>query len=341
MYLKYILLIVTITKESYTYLSSNGKTDQELKELFQKIKNEAKVHRFNEMSLIPEGNFNMGTNNMITNDGESPKRKVFVKNFFLDKYEVSNLEFGLFVENTGYKTEAEVFNTSFVLNILLSEEISNSITQAVQGAPWWLPVKHAIWYKPEGPDSSIFDRLNHPVVHVSWNDAVAFCKWAEKRLPTESEWEKGSRGGLDDRLYPWGNKFMPKGNHYANTWQGEFPEGNTAEDGYVATSPVDSFPANKFGLYNSVGNVWEWVHDWWTKDHPRQSDTWKSDGPVSGKAKVKKGGSFMCSKKFCYRHRCSARSENTADSSASNLGFRCAADKLPSYLVRSYMNNEL
>uniref|UniRef100_A0A8C5SJZ0 Sulfatase modifying factor 1 n=1 Tax=Laticauda laticaudata TaxID=8630 RepID=A0A8C5SJZ0_LATLA len=177
----------------------------------------------------------------------------------------------------------------------------------------------------------LFFRLDHPVLHVSWNDAVAFCSWAGKRLPTEAEWEYSCRGGLENRLFPWGNKLHPNGQHYANIWQGEFPRSNTEEDGYKGTAPVTAFPPNGYGLYNIVGNAWEWTSDWWEINHSAD-ETYSPKGPSEGSDRVKKGGSYMCHKSYCYRYRCAARSQNTPDSSASNLGFRCAADILPDYL---------
>ncbi|XP_041350463.1 formylglycine-generating enzyme-like [Gigantopelta aegis] len=289
--------------------------------------------RTNEMVYIPGGTFQMGTDNPVfVADGEGPARKVTVDSFYMDKYEVSNSEFEYFVNQTGYKTEAEKFGNSFVMEKYLSEDALKNITQAVAAAPWWLPVNGADWKHPQGLDSSIKERMDHPVLHVSWNDAVAFCKWARKRLPTEAEFEFACKGGLEGRLYPWGNKMMPKEKHWMNIWQGEFPKENTAEDGYFMTSPVTSFPdQNKFGLKNIVGNAWEWTSDWWQVKFTRKPlDNPK--GPATGTDKVKKGGSYQCHKSYCYRYRCDARSQNTPDSSSANLGFRCAADKLPKYL---------
>ncbi|KAM5148989.1 formylglycine-generating enzyme [Mantella aurantiaca] len=278
------------------------------------------------MVRLPSGVFTMGTDDPgIPPDGESPARRVHMDSFYMDVYEVSNAEFAQFVEASGHVTEAETFGDSFVFEGLLSEEVKSGIDQAVAAAPWWLPVKGANWRHPEGPDSDISNRMDHPVLHVSWSDAVAFCTWAGKRLPTEAEWEYGCRGGLENRLFPWGNKLEPKGRHYANVWQGDFPDANTGEDGYVKTSPVTAFPANGFGLYNMVGNAWEWTADWWTNQHSAD-EAQNPKGPSSGKDKVKKGGSYMCHKSYCYRYRCAARSQNTPDSSSSNLGFRCAAD---------------
>ena len=293
---------------------------EEARELLEEVK-EPKV---NKLVQIPSGVFTMGLDKpILPQDGEGPARRVEISEFFINQYEVSNAEFAKFVAQTGFVTEAEKFGDSFVLDALLSAEVQAKITQAVQGAPWWLPVKGASWKHPEGKGTTVIHRMDHPVVHVSWNDAVAFCEWADnQRLPTEAEWEYAARGGLEGRMFPWGNSHLPKGEHWTNIWQGEFPYNNTLADGFLSTAPVDSFRQNKYDLYNIVGNVWEWTADWWTTRHSKEFAN-DPTGPPSGSDKVKKGGSYMCHPETCYRFRCAARSQNTPDSSASNLGFRC------------------
>ncbi|CAH0557568.1 unnamed protein product [Brassicogethes aeneus] len=276
------------------------------------------INAFNtyNMVLINKDTFEMGTNKPVfESDHEGPVRNKTVESFYLDIYEVSNQNFKDFVEKTGYKTEAETYGDSFVFEMILpeSERKEYQDVRAVQ-APWWIKLKDISWLHPEGPHSTIENKLNHPVIHVSWNDAVKYCEFFNKRLPTEAEWEMACRAGLKQKLYPWGNKLNPKGKQWANIWQGNFPEENTAEDGYQFTSPVDEFPPNKFGLFNMAGNVWEWTQDDWLGD---------------SESKVKKGGSFLCHESYCYRYRCAARSFNTKDTSAGNLGFRCAMDIQP------------
>ncbi|XP_046371784.1 formylglycine-generating enzyme-like [Haliotis rufescens] len=314
--------------------SSEGVQADDAKQKYHPQSNiQSPYKRTNKMVPIPGGKFTMGTDKPVFQaDGEGPARKVKVDAFYLDKYEVSNAEFELFVNQSGYKTEAEGFGNSFVMDKYLSEEELQKITQAVAAAPWWLPVDGADWRHPEGPKTSIKERMDHPVMHVSWNDAVAYCTWAGKRLPTEAEFEFACRGELENRLFPWGNKLMPKNEHWMNIWQGEFPKDNSKEDGYFGTCPVTAFPdQNKYGLKNIIGNVWEWTSDWWETTHTKDFKD-NPKGPSKGDDKVKKGGSFQCHESYCYRYRCVARSQNTPDSSAANLGFRCAASKLPSYL---------
>ncbi|KAI5713315.1 hypothetical protein M8J75_015393 [Diaphorina citri] len=309
----------------------NGDEDVKVEEEMDVINDESSKNappseRYKDMVLLPGDTFRMGTNKpILIKDGEFPSRNVTLDAFYLDQHEVSNTQFQEFVSATGYVTEAEKFGDTFVFEPLLSEEERAKISQAVAQAPWWLPVKGGSWLHPEGLDSTIEHRMNHPVVHVSWNDAVAYCTWRGARLPTEAEWEYGCRGGLENRLFPWGNNLTPRGEHRANVWQGEFPTNNTAADGYLSTAPVMSYKENKFGLYNMVGNVWEWTADWWNVHH-HPAPSYNPKGPTTGTDKVKKGGSYLCNEQYCYRHRCAARSQNTPDSSAGNLGFRCAAD---------------
>jgi len=267
---------------------------------------------FYQMELIDGGEYEIGTDEPVFEaDGEAPARLVLLDDFYLDKYAVSNEAFAAFMAATDYETEAETLGSSFVF-----QGSPTGTGPAVAAAPWWVPAE-ADWAHPEGPNSTIADRMDHPAVHVSHNDAVAFCTHHGKRLPTEAEWEVACRGGLRRRLYPWGNKLKPRDLHRANIWQGRFPYENTAEDGYAATAPVDAFPANAYGLHNMVGNVWEWTSAKWRVSDPRAP-------PVEGNTMVKKGGSFLCNPATCNRFRCSARMMFTADSAASNVGFRCA-----------------
>ena len=270
----------------------------------------------NEMSFIPTGDYILGTNYPVFEaDNESPERTIHVKGFHLDKFETSNGEFRQFVQETGYRTEAEEFGDSFVFGGFLDEATKELYHDyRVVKAEWWYKVNGTTWEHPTGPGSSIDGMDNHPVVHVSWNDAKAYCKWQRKRLPTEHEWEAACRGRKERRLFPWGDNLMPKGDHWMNIWQGVFPDLNTKEDGFEGTCPVDTFQQNSFDLYNIVGNVWEWVEDLWNEN----------DKDKEAPERVKKGGSYLCHKDYCYRYRCAARSQNTQDSSAGNLGFRCA-----------------
>jgi formylglycine-generating enzyme required for sulfatase activity len=172
----------------------------------------------------------------------------------------------------------------------------------------------------------VANRENHPVVHVSWADASAYAAWAGKRLPSEAEWEFAARGGLEQKLFPWGDELTPGGKHLCNIWQGQFPDINTAEDGYEATAPVDAYPPNGFGLLSMAGNVWEWCADWFSPDFHLIAARNNPVGPQSGIAKVIRGGSFLCHASYCNRYRVAARTSNTPDSSASNIGFRCVRD---------------
>jgi len=263
------------------------------------------------MIALPGGSFLMGTDSpeAFPQDAEGPVREVTLAAFSIDRYPVTNALFQQFIEATQYRTEAERFGWSFVFwSHVPPARFHELVEDTVAGAEWWCKVPGAKWDTPEGPGSSITKRSDHPVVHVSWNDAAAFASWSGQRLPTEAEWEYAARGGLVQKLYPWGDKLRPNGEHRCNIWQGDFPNHDTADDGYAGTCPVDAFPPNGFGLYSITGNTWEWCADWF---HP---DT----------ARVMKGGSFLCHKSYCNRYRVAARTSNTPDSSASNIGFRCA-----------------
>ena len=280
------------------------------------------------MIYIPGGEFLMGTDYKYAfqDDGEGPIRKVKVNPFYMDECAVTNEQFQEFIHETGYKTEAEQFGWSFVFYSFVSKQRAKSIKQQVQRTPWWWVVEGADWEHPEGPDSRIKDRMNHPVIHVTWNDAMAYCKWAGKRLPTETEWEFAARGGLEQKLYPWGDELTPNGFHQCNIWQGEFPVTNNKSDGYAGTAPVKSYSSNGFGLYNMVGNVWEWCSDWFGKSiHPR-GGTNNPKGPKNGTLRVMRGGSYLCHDSYCNRYRVSARTSNTPDSSTGNISFRCVMD---------------
>lgn len=280
------------------------------------------------MIYLPGGEFLMGTDDQegFPQDGEGPVRAVSVSPFYIDPYAVSNADFREFVQATGYKTDAEAYGWSFVFHLFVSAETAAKVKQVAHSTPWWWNVEGADWAHPEGPDSSIDDRLDHPVIHISWNDAAAYCKWAGTRLPTEAEWEYAARGGLVQKRYPWGDLLKPGSEHLCNIWQGKFPDKNNQSDGYAGTAPVDAFPPNGFGLYNVSGNIWEWCSDWfnptWHINGPRSNPS----GPPRGEARVMRGGSYLCHKSYCNRYRVAARSSNTPDSSSGNMGFRCVAD---------------
>lgn len=275
--------------------------------------------------LIPGGQFQMGSDadEGEPADGESPSRGVTLDSFLIDRTAISNGEFARFVSLTGYVSVAEEIGASFVFAGLLPDDFPP--TRGVADAPWWREVPNACWYRPEGGTSRIESRIDHPVVHVCWQDAQAYCEWAGKRLPTEAEWEYAARGGLVGKRFAWGDELVPDGEHHCNIWQGQFPRQNTRDDGHYGTAPVTAFAPNGLGLFNTCGNVWEWCADWFGNtfdeaplDQPR--------GPVNGTRRVIRGGSFLCHESYCNRYRVSARSSNDPMATASHTGFRCAAD---------------
>lgn len=280
------------------------------------------------MVKLSGGTFLMGTdtNEGFPEDGEGPVRETNIDSFWMDQTSVTNAEFAEFIRSTGYKTEAERFGWSFVFKKFLSARMPKNNLSHPEGTPWWKGVEGAYWKKPEGPESNIHNRMDHPVVHISWNDALAYCQWARKRLPTEAEWEYAARGRLEQQKFPWGNELTPGGEHRCNIWQGAFPDKNTGDDGYVGTAPVHSFKPNGFDLYNMSGNVWEWTQDWFSSSYPLLRIRDNPEGPGTGDAKVIRGGSYLCHQSYCNRYRVAARSANTVDSSTGNLGFRCVKD---------------
>jgi formylglycine-generating enzyme len=278
------------------------------------------------MIALGGGKFLMGTEYEpgFPADGEGPVRPISLSPFEVDTFPVTNENFIAFVEATGYRTEAERFGWSFVFWSHIPEDrFEELVEDTAAPTPWWCKVPGSFWAQPEGPGSHVRDRLDHPVVHVSWNDAAAYAAWASKTLPTEAQWEYAARGGLEQKLYPWGDELTPEGKHLCNIWQGQFPVRDTAEDGYAGTCPVEAFPPNGYGLYSVTGNVWEWCADWFHADFSATSAAHDPLGPTIGHAKVMKGGSFLCHASYCNRYRVAARTSNTPDSSASNIGFRC------------------
>ena len=284
------------------------------------------------MTALPEhirfegGRVLVGTGKpLILDDGEAPLRHVRIPSFEIEATTVTNERFRAFVEATGYLSDSERFGWSFVFVGLLPGGFP--ATQAAVNVPWWRKVEGASWRSPTGPGSDIDGLLDHPVTHISWNDAMAFAAWAGGRLPHEAEWETAARGGLGDVTYPWGDRepddveFFP-----CNIWQGEFPYSNTAADGCQATAPARSFAPNGAGLYNMVGNVWEWCAEPFRVRSLRRGGKQRDAAARAESERLMKGGSFMCHKSYCHRYRIAARTGRSPDSAASHLGFRVAYD---------------
>lgn len=285
------------------------------------------------MALIPAGEFEMGTDGDygFPLDGEGPAHAVKLAAFYLDATCVTNEQFNAFVNATGYKTESERFGWSFVFFGHLSlKQQATAVRLRVLGSEWWCRVDGATWRHPEGPGSHIKQRWAHPVVQVSWSDALAYATWAGKRLPTEAEWEYAARGGLTQKRFPWGDELEPEGRHRMNVWQGVFPAANSEADGHFGPAPAKSYRANGYGLYQMTGNVWEWCADWFDaatyRHNARGQPCVNPTGPTTGERRVMRGGSYLCHASYCNRYRTDARSSNTPDSATTNLGFRCARD---------------
>ena len=280
---------------------------------------------------LPGGPFRMGTEEGgYPSDGEGPIRTVDLSPFAISATTVTSGEFATFVQATGYETTAERDGWSFVFAGHLPDDFNE--TRGVVGAEWWRQVFGANWRHPEGPQSDVEDRTDHPVVHVSWFDAVAYADWAGGRLPTEAEWEYAARGGLESKRLPWGDENQPDGPdpHRFNIFTGMFWQGDDGSDGWTGTCPVGSFEPNEFGLYNCSGNVWEWTADWFTTAHlPDGPDGPPLDptGPSMGVNRVLKGGSFLCHDSYCHRYRLAARTSSTPDSTTSHQGLRIVSSR--------------
>ncbi|NOT75783.1 MAG: formylglycine-generating enzyme family protein [Cyclobacteriaceae bacterium] len=303
------------------------------------------------MVWIPGGDFIMGTNETEAYDHERPAHKVHVSGFWMSETEVTNEQFMKFIDATGYKTVAERKPTWEDLKSSLPPDtpappdsllMAGSLVFIQPDQPvmlndysqWWAFVPDADWQNPEGPESNLEGRWNHPVVQIAFEDAIAYCKWEGSRLPTEAEWEFASRGGKEQARYGWGGEMNPKKSYMANTFQGSFPVRNLKEDGFELSSPVKSFPANEYGLYDMIGNAWEWTSDFYTADYfqtiAANSITNDPKGPASSYdpndpyaiKRVTKGGSFLCASNYCSNYRPSARQATSIDSGSSNIGFR-------------------
>lgn len=302
------------------------------------------------MVLIAGGILDMGGDNKQASPNEYPKHKVSVDSFWMDETEVTNAQFEQFVTATEYITVAErpiewetmkkelAPNTpkppdSFFLPGALVFHATPQPVRLNDVSLWWRWILGADWRHPEGGEGNIKDRMDHPVVQVAWEDAVAYAEWAGKRLPTEAEWEWAARGGKKNAIYPWGNEDVNKGDPKANFWQGVFPFTNQLKDGFYSSAPVKSFPPNGYGLYDMAGNVWEWCADWLDFAYYQKTESRKPNnlGPARPynptmpllKEKVMRGGSFLCSDNYCSGYRNARRMGSGADTGLNHTGFRC------------------
>ncbi|MFI8608119.1 formylglycine-generating enzyme family protein [Pseudomonas sp. NPDC077649] len=282
---------------------------------------------------------------------EAPAHRVAVDDFFIDETPVTNAEFARFVAATGYQTFAELLpdpadypgiRPDMLYAGSLVFQPRRGVIDLRDWTQWWSFLEGACWYRPYGPGSDLAGLDDHPVVHIAYRDALAYAHWQGKDLPTEAEWELAARGGLERAEYAWGHEFTPEGRHMANTWQGSFPSVNELQDGYLRTSPVRAFPANGYGLFDMIGNVWEWTSDWYASGHeadakkpccipknPRGGREAESYDPCQPEVKIPrkvlKGGSHLCAPNYCRRYRPAARHAEAIDTSTCHVGFRCVS----------------
>ncbi len=303
------------------------------------------------MRFVPGGSFMMGADNDQASEDEYPKHQVQVKGFWMDETEVTNAQFQKFVEATGYVTTAERKPDWEELKKTLppgtpkppdSVLVAASLVFRQTEGPvnlrdynqWWSWVNGTNWRQPQGPGSSIMGKENFPVVHISWYDAMAYCKWAGKRLPTEAEWEYAARGGLANAVYPWGNEHVNAGRPKANSWEGKFPYFNEMKDGFATAAPVKSFAPNGYGLYDMAGNVWEWCSDWYDAGYYASQSKQLSVNPAGPTKsydpeekfmpkKSLRGGSFLCNDSYCSGYRVARRMKSSPDTGLEHTGFRC------------------
>jgi len=318
------------------------------------ITNKSGEVSYDGMVKIPGGEFLMGASDNEGRADESPQHKVKINPFWMDATEVTNAQFEKFVKATGYITTAEIKpdweelkkqlppgtpkpDESLLVPASLVFTPTATAVPLDDVAQWWKWIKGASWKHPRGPESNIKGKENYPVVHISWDDANAYAKWAGKRLPTEAEWEFAARGGLVGKKYFWGNDAPDQGKSKANIWQGKFPYLNTATDKFIGAAPVKSFAPNGYGLYDMAGNVWEWCSDWYTPDYYEQISNNIAENP-KGPSKsydpmepntpkrVVRGGSFLCNASYCKGYRVTARMKSSPDTGLEHTGFRCVVD---------------
>ena len=308
------------------------------------------------MVVIEQGIFSMGASDQNgALNREYPSHRVKVNSFMMDIHEVTNAQFKTFIEESGYITTAEKKidweelkkqlprNTPKPNDKLLEPgslvfSMPNEVTSLIDFSQWWKWTKGANWKQPKGPNSTIIGLENHPVVHISFQDANEYAKWYGKRLPTEAEWEWAARGGLNNKIYPWGNENVNEGEAKCNFWSGNFPLENNEKDGYILSAPVMTYPANNYGLYDMAGNVWEICSDWYDANYynslieneltldPKGPKTWNYPREPNDPKKVVRGGSFLCNDSYCSSYRVSARMPYSKDTGMSHTGFRCVKD---------------